>query len=129
MKTPPPDVTITHVRPDLLPNGQSKVFELKPGGISQLFAEPSGNYFYKMESKTTVPLDQVRQDIQQFLQQQKANQALDALLESAKPEFNEAYFGNTGAEGGLAPVRPPGPGGPMPPRRGAPQPPPVAPPK
>jgi hypothetical protein len=76
-----------------LPPNQASVFDLKPGEVSQVFAEPNAFFIYKMESKGTVPLDQVKDEIEKKLVQDKLQSAMETMLQNAKPVLNEQYFG------------------------------------
>jgi parvulin-like peptidyl-prolyl isomerase len=87
------------LNPTALPQTQQSVKELKPGEVSQLFAEPSGYYIYKMEGSETTPFAQVKPQIEQELHQKKFQEALQGQMEKIKPDFNEAYFGPAPARG------------------------------
>lgn len=76
-----------------LPPSQEAVFSLKPGEVSQVMSEPGGSFIYKMVSKGTVPLDQVKAEIQQRLLQEKFQAAMESMLKQATPVLNEQYFG------------------------------------
>jgi PPIC-type PPIASE domain len=83
------------LNPASLPPSQAAVRQLKPGEVSPLFSEVSGSYMYKMVSSELTPLDQVRTEIERALQRQKFQEAATKLIESVKPDLNEAYFGPT----------------------------------
>lgn len=76
-----------------LPVTQQSVFDLKPGEVSQVFLEPAGYFIFKLDSKGTTPIEQVKGEIQQRLLQEKMQAALESALKSATPSLNEAYFG------------------------------------
>ena len=79
------------VRRSTLPPQHEKVMELKPGEVSEVFSDPAGAHFiYKMISKQTLPLEEVKSEIRSAISAQR-------LRESTKPfqgdvAFNDAYF-------------------------------------
>jgi len=110
MGTPPP-TKMEKVRRPSLPASQVAVMDLKPGEVSEVIADPSGNYIYKLISKTTMPLDSVKTEIKNQISSQRYRDAMQKY--QGNSELNDAYFG---------PVR--APGMPMPPHPGRPGPPP-----
>lgn len=114
-----PTVNLANVRRTGLAPGHVAVFDLKPGEVSQVISDTGGRYVYKLNSKTELPLDQVKNDIHGRLQGDRMKDLMDKLNNSYKVETNEAYFGSGGAPG--IPQRP-GPGAmarPAAPRPGA----------
>ena len=105
--TPPPSKMEKVRRPSLPANHQS-VMELKPGEVSDVISDPTGNYIYKLISKETLPLDdKIKTEIKNQLSSQRYRDAMQHYQNNA--DLNDAYFG---------PGR--GPGMPMPPRGGRP---------
>jgi hypothetical protein len=98
LKVTPPATSIPKIRRSNLPPAHAVVFELKPGEITQLISDPSGHYFYKLDSKTTMPLDEVRQEIHATLQNQRMREEVQKLQESVTTNLNEAYFGEPPAQ-------------------------------
>lgn len=90
-QTPPP-VDLTVQRDSLQPARQF-VFNLKDSEISSVISEPAGAVIYKMISKTSAPLAQVRENISRRLTQEKFQAKMEALLKSVNPTLNDAYFG------------------------------------
>jgi len=109
MKIESPTVTLNKVRRSGLPPAHASVFDLKPGAVSQVINDAGGHYIYKVESEDVPPLDQVKEEIHNTLQNQRMRDSMDKVNSSFKVDQNEAYFG------------PPGPAGPgrgmMPPPR------------
>jgi hypothetical protein len=106
MKIESPTVNLPKLRRTGLPPAHSAVFDLKAGEVSQVLSDSGGHYIYKVNSKETLPLDQVKDEIHNTLQTQRSKAAMDKLQSSFTSETNEMYFG------------PPGPAGhPMPPPR------------
>jgi len=79
VKTPPPPTSIPNWRRGMVPPAQASTFDLKPGEVSQPLIQPEGIYIYKMESKKTIPLNDVRADIEQTLER-------DATSSSPAPQ-------------------------------------------
>jgi len=116
VNTPPANVNVGPRRPGTLPEAHEAVFELKPGEISQPFADPASFYIYKVVSVRTVPLSEAKATITSTLQRQLVADKIQQIQSSVTPVLNDAYFG---------PEKPPGPVQPriINPRRGMPQPP------
>jgi hypothetical protein len=104
LKTPVPFTTIGKTIRANLPVSQRSVVDLKPGEVSPVFDEAAGYYIYKLISKESPPLEQVRAEILSGLQNQKLADSMQAVGDAASTELNEAYFGPAPA--------PPAPAGP-----------------
>lgn len=112
LTTQPMNTDMGKRRRGMLPKQlEEEIFALKAGEVSKVDAEPSGYVFYKVESRQTPPLDQLKEQIARDLGKQKLEDKLKEITGSMKPEFNEKYFGAAAA----APVSPAAPGGPRPP--------------
>jgi hypothetical protein len=92
IKNQPPSTTIPKVRRVNLPPTHVAVFDLKPGDVSSVIKDPSGSFFYKMQSKTMPQLDDVREEIRQTLQNQRTQESMQKLQNSITTDLNEAYF-------------------------------------
>ena len=103
----PPTTKMEKVRRTTLPANHQVAMDLKPGEVSEIIVDPSGNYTYKMISKETLPLDSVKGEIRNQLSSTRYREAMQHYQNNA--DLNDAYFG---------PGR--GPGMPMPPRGGKP---------
>ncbi len=114
-------------RPGTLPEAHESVFDLKPGEISQVFADPAAFYIYKVVSVRQVPLSEVKTTISSTLQRQMISEKIEQIQKSVTPELNEAYFGPapTTVPTTIIPSRPPR-GGPPASGAGTPPPPPPA---
>jgi hypothetical protein len=99
MKIESPTVSLPKVRRTGLPPTHSAVFDLKAGEVSQVITDNGGHYIYKVESKEVLPLDQVKDEIHNKLQNEDAKDAMEKITNSFKATNNEEYFG------------PPAPGG------------------
>ena len=79
-------------RATLVPEEAEEVFALKPGEISKLEVENTSYVIYKPDSKRTLPLDQVKDEIARLLSRERMDNALKAITGSVHPEFNPKYF-------------------------------------
>ncbi|MGH9512302.1 MAG: peptidylprolyl isomerase [Terriglobales bacterium] len=91
-KATPPAVKMEKVRRASLPPSQASVLDMKTGEVSQVLTDPAGYFVYKLESKDTIPLDRVKDEIRSSLQKQKMQDDVQTMQQSAKPSFDEAYF-------------------------------------
>ncbi|HLK34164.1 MAG TPA: peptidylprolyl isomerase [Terriglobales bacterium] len=86
-------VTPTKVTRDEIPQTDQKVFDLKPGEVSQPLPGPGKYTIYKVVSKEMMPLSEAEKQIRSELEHERMEQAFTSLTKSVKPELNEAYFG------------------------------------
>lgn len=94
----PPSTALGPRRRGML--GQSdeqELFALKPGEVSKVEQEPAGYIIYKIESRQTLPVEQVKDEISRELFRQKLDAELKAITGSVKSEFNDQYFGASAA--------------------------------
>jgi bifunctional DNA-binding transcriptional regulator/antitoxin component of YhaV-PrlF toxin-antitoxin module len=92
LKTPVPLTNIGRTVRGNLPATQRAVLELKPGEVSEVFSEAAGYYVYKLVSKEVPPLEQVRGEVQNTLRNQKLQDLVQALRNSATMQLNDDYF-------------------------------------
>ena len=97
-----PTVNLPKVRRTGLPPAHVAVFELKAGEVSQVISDNGGHYVYKVVSKETLPLDQVKDEIHNKLKGERMKEMMDKYTNSFQAVPNEAYFG---------PAAPAGPAG------------------
>jgi peptidyl-prolyl cis-trans isomerase C len=90
---PNPPETKQVILATALPPSQQSVLQLKPGEVSQVIQEPGALYIYKLDSVRQIPLDQVKNEIESTLTQEKYLKAMEALLASSEPKLNPDYFG------------------------------------
>jgi PPIC-type PPIASE domain len=128
LKGTPPATSIGKLTPSEVPVTHRPVMDLKPGQVSQMFAEGNGYYIYKLVSKEVKPLDQARDEIRNTLAQQRMQDAMEKIQQAGKTQLNEAYF-TAPAPPQMAPGMPgmgpggrPGPGAMMPGARPKPTP-------
>jgi peptidyl-prolyl cis-trans isomerase C len=103
MKIEAPTVNLPSVRRNGLPQPHAGVFDLKPGEVSQVINDAGGHYIYKMNGKSTLPIDQAKNEIRGKIQNDRMREKMDKLNGSFSSVSNEAYFG----PGGTGPMPPP----------------------
>lgn len=126
LKLDTPNVNLPSVRRTGLPPAHAAVLDMKPGEVSQVISDSGGHYIYKMVSKTEMPLEQVKGEIHNKLQNDRMRERMDKLNTSFKPDLNEAYFGPN--PGSMPPMHMPRPRPGMAPGQGPQQQPPAQPP-
>ena len=97
-----PTVNLPKVRRTGLPPAHVAVFDLKAGEVSAVISDNGGHYAYKVVSKETLPLDQVKEEIHNKLKSEHLKETMDKYTNSFQAVPNEAYFG---------PAAPAGPAG------------------
>jgi hypothetical protein len=97
-----PTVSLPKVRRTGLPPAHAAAFDLKQGEVSQVISDNGGHYIYKVMSKETLPLDQVKEEIHTKMKSERQKEMMDKYTNSFQAIPNEAYFG---------PPTPAGPGG------------------
>jgi hypothetical protein len=91
-----PDVQVGKVTRAETPERYRKaIFELPVGKVSELVPAPDGWHIFRVVSKRTLPMSEVRGLIEKFW----VDDSTAALKNSVKPEFDSAYFNtSTGGE-------------------------------
>lgn len=95
MKLPPSKINMP--RPSNLSVAERPVFELQPGGVTQLIETASAFTFLKLESKQPIPQDIVKPEIVAIVQHDRAQEAIRKVTAAADAQFNLKYFGLTAA--------------------------------
>ncbi|PYX85003.1 MAG: hypothetical protein DMG68_18965, partial [Acidobacteria bacterium] len=90
------------------PDQEAVIFSTPAGSVTSLFDNPAGWYAYKVVSKRTVPLAEVKEEMVHKLQQQRYMDARNAITNSVETEFNEKYFGGAAEQGMHMPGMTPG---------------------
>ena len=111
--TPPSTDLGNRTRQMLPPQDAETIFALQPGGVSKLVTSPSGFAIYKVESKSTMPLDQAKPEISNELLSAKMKQ----ILSSVNVDLSNKYFGASSTPAPPAGSTPPA----TPPRTPAPK--------
>jgi hypothetical protein len=78
-----------------LPTSQVLVMDLKPGEVSSVLADLNGYDIYKIKTKDTLPLDQVREEIRSTLRSQHMQNEMNSIQNSATTTLDESYFGRS----------------------------------
>ena len=76
-----------------LPLAHASVFNLKPGEVSQLISDVTGHYIYKIDSKETQPLEDVKPEIINSLRRARMQALIQAIEQRVNTEENRSYFG------------------------------------
>jgi hypothetical protein len=83
----------THPRSSFPTEETDELFSLESGQVSKVETEGASFVIYKIASKETLSEDSVRDEISRQITQNKYDEAIRLAKESAKPEFNQTYFG------------------------------------
>jgi hypothetical protein len=111
IKSKAPTTKMGKERRNGLPPAQASVMDLKTGEVSQVFADQSGYFIYKVGPKDTEPLDKVKEEIRSTLRTQRMQEQMQALQQSATPVLDDSYFGEEpGPVHGMTLPTPGGPG-------------------
>ena len=93
MKMDSPTINMPKLRRTGLPASQAAVFDLNVNDISAVISDNSGHYIYKVVSKETLPLDQVKEEIHNTLKNDRLKALMEKYQNSYHAETNEKYFG------------------------------------
>ncbi len=105
----PPSTSMgTRRRGMMAPNDEQELFALKPGDVSKLEQEPAGYIIYKVESKQTLPMEQVKDEISRELFRKKMDEQQKAVTAAVHADYNDQYFGPAGQPSRATGPRPPG---------------------
>jgi hypothetical protein len=89
----PPSTQIGPVRKGALPAATDKqIFALSKGGTYK-DDEPTAVIIYKVESRETLPLDKVKDEIVRTLERKKMDSTMKSITSSVKADYNDKYFG------------------------------------
>lgn len=92
IKSIAPNVSIGKTMRSRLPPDQVFVMNLKAGEISAVIDDQNGYFIYKVKSKSTLKLDEAREEIKGALRAQRMGNEMKDIQESATPTLNESYF-------------------------------------
>ena len=79
-----------------LPRDQVSVIDLKPGEISPVIEALNGYFIYRIKSKETLSMDQVREEIKGILRSRHLQEETEAIEGSTPSTLNENYFRRPG---------------------------------
>jgi len=95
VKTAIPPTLNPKVRRNMLPASQSAVFDLKPGELTPVINDSQGFVFYRMESKTNLPLPEVREETKTMLRNARLQAVRSKMENAVSADLNKDYFGET----------------------------------
>lgn len=88
---PSPNTRMEKVRRTTLPPRHELVMDMRPGEVSEVFSDPAGAHFiYKMISKETVKMDDVKEEIRTALSTQRYRDSMKSF--EGDVVFSDAYF-------------------------------------
>jgi hypothetical protein len=91
--TPPLTTDLGTKRRGNLPGAlEQELFALKAGDVSNVQTDPSSLTIYKIRARSTLPMERVRAEIAQEVQQREIQSALQAVTGAIKIDFNDQYF-------------------------------------
>ncbi len=79
-------------RGQMVPEFEQAAFSAKVGEVTPVVKTQFGYHIIKVEEHTSTPFEQVKATLEKSLKQKKLRETLDAMKESAKPVYDEAYF-------------------------------------
>lgn len=82
----------------MVPEFEAAAFNAKAGEVTEPVKTQFGYHIIKVEEHSTTPFEQVKPTLEKSLKQKKLRDTLDAIKESAKPVYDEAYFAVPKAE-------------------------------
>jgi hypothetical protein len=82
---------------------EQELFALNAGEVSKVETDPSSINIYKVRSRTTLPLERVRTEIAQDIQQKEIQSAMQAITGGVKADFNDQYFKTRTAPASIRP--------------------------
>jgi bifunctional DNA-binding transcriptional regulator/antitoxin component of YhaV-PrlF toxin-antitoxin module len=92
LETPPPSIEVGERRRNGLPATQQSVFDLKPGDVSEPFADPAAFFIYKVKKKETKSLADAREEIKKTLAGERLQKSMEQVTNSAAAVLNPLYF-------------------------------------
>jgi hypothetical protein len=107
--SPPTTDLGTHPRSSFPKEETDELFSLESGQVSKVETEGASYVIYKITANQTLSEDSVQEEISRQIAQNKYDEAIRAARESAKPEFNQAYFGPPSATPSVNPLISPHP--------------------
>ena len=79
-------------RGQMVPEFEQAAFGAKVGDVTPVVKTQFGYHIIKVEEHSSTPFDQVKATLEKSVKQKKLRDTLDAMKESAKPVYDEAYF-------------------------------------
>ncbi len=85
-------------RGQMVPEFEQAAFSAKEGELTPVVKTQFGYHIIKVEKHSLTPFDEVKPALEKTLKQKKLRETLDAIKDSSKPVFDEAYFAAPKAE-------------------------------
>jgi peptidyl-prolyl cis-trans isomerase C len=79
-------------RGQMVPEFENAAFGAKVGDVTPVVKTQFGYHIIKVEEHGSTPFEQVKATLEKSVKQKKLRDTLDAMKESAKPVYDEAYF-------------------------------------
>ncbi|MDQ6802004.1 MAG: peptidylprolyl isomerase [Acidobacteriota bacterium] len=79
-------------RGQMVPEFEQAAFGAKAGDVTPVVKTQFGYHIIKVEGHSSTPFEQVKATLEKSVKQKKLKDTLDALKDSAKPVYDEAYF-------------------------------------
>jgi hypothetical protein len=92
-KNPPKTIMAPVRRGVYAPEQEKQLFALKPGEVTRIIEQPSAFIIFKLESRETLKLESVKDEIKQTLTRQHMEKAEQAEKEVIKVDYDEDYVG------------------------------------
>jgi hypothetical protein len=102
----PPNPSLGQVRAASLPPKHATVLDLKPDEVSQVFSDSTGHYIYKLDAKSTEPLNEASDSIRRTLVKKRREEAIESVQRPVTAVFNPDYFGPTDKAKGAGESKP-----------------------
>lgn len=90
---PPPTQMVPIRRGAFDPEQEKQIFALKPGEVTSVVEQSMVYVIFKLESRKTLSLEEVKPEISQTLTQEKMARLTKELSEPLRVEYNEHYLG------------------------------------
>ncbi len=90
---PPSTAMGSRRRGTFQPKEEQEIFALNAGGVSTVIQEPAAYIIYKVESKDTLPLDKVKDEISRDIFRQKMTALQAEIMKGVHADYDDAYFG------------------------------------
>jgi hypothetical protein len=94
---PPTDMGVQRRKGSMTPEESAAVFALSPGQVTDVVSTQAGDFIYKVASKQTLSVDQVRTEIQAALQRDRYTNQLSGVFAPVSVKLNPDYFGPNAA--------------------------------
>jgi len=88
-----PPVEVNQRKRGALPASQAKVFDLKPGEVSDVLPDPGAFFIYKVVSRDLPALDKATLEVKKTLAGERYKASMEEINSHFKVNLEESYFG------------------------------------